>query len=109
MQYLTHIDMCPDYDLENELKHFFHRVHHIKRKLRQERDALVLNRIQRSRCKANLLDMETLENEFYAISYREDIKVLYRKVQRYVKLDHERLMSVFGSEESKRCSLFITL
>lgn len=96
MYYLTHIGMRSNYDLENELKHFFHRVHHIKRRLQQEKDALVLNRIERSRCKANLLDIERLENEFYAISYRDDVKVLYRKVQRYVKLDHERLMSTFG-------------
>ncbi|BAF72570.1 hypothetical protein [Sulfurovum sp. NBC37-1] len=109
MYYLTAIDRCRISDLENELRDFFHRVHHVKRRLQRERDRLELNRIQRARCKANLMDIEKLEYEFHAISYRDDVRELYRKVHRFVKLDHERLMDTFGRETVNRCSLFIAL
>jgi len=109
MYYLTSIDMCQNNDLESELRHFFHRIHHIKRRLAEERSRLPLNRMQRSRCKSNLLQMQSMENEFHAISHTDDVKVLYRKIQQFVKLDHERLMWTFGMEKIKRSSLFITL
>ncbi|QOR62589.1 hypothetical protein ACM66Z_03735 [Sulfurovum sp. ST-21] len=109
MYYLSSIDMCSDYELENELKQFFVRLHHIKQRLSQERATLTLNRTQRKRCRQNILDLEKLERDFYALSYKEDIKHLYRKIHRYVKLDHERLMETFGRETMGRCSLFIAL
>ncbi|RRS29957.1 MAG: hypothetical protein P794_09065 [Epsilonproteobacteria bacterium (ex Lamellibrachia satsuma)] len=108
MYHLTYIDMRMNSELENELRQFFHRVRSIKRRLQQERSSLTLNRIQRNRCRNNLLNMESVENEFHAISHRDDVKVLYRKLQRYVKLDHERLMNTFGTEEFEGCSLFIS-
>jgi hypothetical protein len=101
--------MCGYAELENELKYFFNRLHHIKRRLFQERAALSLNRIQRNRCRQNILDLESLERDLYEVSHKEDIRHLYRKVHRYVKLDHERLMDMFGKETVSRCSLFIAL
>ena len=109
MYYLTSIEMCGYAELENELKHFFSRLHHIKRRLLQEKASLSLNRIQRNRCRQNILDLERLERDLYEVSHKEDIRHLYRKVQRYVKLDHERLIELFGKETFSRCSLFIAL
>jgi len=109
MYYLSSIDLCDPGELEYELKHFFLRLHHIKRTLQQERETLALNRIQRSRCRQNILDLERLERDFYALSHQEDIRHLYRKVHRFVKLDPERLMDRFGRETVNRCSMFIAL
>ncbi len=109
MYCLTAIDSQTHVELENELKHFFHRVHTLKHRLKQEQGSLVLNRLQRVRCKENLLRFETLESEFYAITYRDDIRELYRKVQRYVKLDHDRLMHTFGTEHITRTTLFVSI
>ena len=109
MHYLPSIDMCANYELENELRHFFGRLHQIKRKLTDEQSRLALNRIQRSRCRQNISELEALERDFYALSHQDDIQYLYRKVQRYVKLDPERLMDTFGRETMGRCSLFVAL
>jgi len=109
MYYLTSIDRCRISDLESELRDFFHRVHYLKRKLQRERDRLTLNRIQRARCRENLLGIEKLEQDFHAISYRDDVRELYKKVQHYVKLDHEMLMHTFGRETFTHCSLYIKL
>ncbi len=109
MHYLPSIEMCGYSELENELRHFFGRLHQIKRRLNEERSRLTLNRIQRSRCRQNILELEALERDFYALSHRDDIQYLYRKVHRYVKLDHERLMHLFGRETMGRCSLFVAL
>ena len=107
MYYLTSIDMCHNRELESELSYFFQRIRAIKRRLREERSSLALNRMQRMRCKENLLTIEKLENEFYGISHSDDVKIMYRKIQQYVKLDHERLMHTFGYETFKRHSLFL--
>ncbi len=109
MYYLTSIDCCTTKELESELRSFFGRLHHLKRRLNTEAALLRLNRIQRSRCRQNILDLEVLERDFYALSYREDIRYLYRKVHRYVKLDQESLMETFGRETLSRCSLFVAL
>jgi len=109
MYCLTTIDSQKHVELESELKHFFHRVHTLKRRLKQEQDSLVLNRLQRARCKENLLRFETLESEFYAIAYQDDIRELYRKVQHYVKLDQDRLMHIFGTEHITRTTLFVSI
>ena len=109
MYYLTSIDRCTTKELECELRSFFSRLHYLKRRLNTEAASLRLNRIQRSRCRQNILDLEALERDFYALSYREDIRHLYRKVHRYVKLDQERLMETFGRETLSRCSMFVAL
>jgi len=109
MHYLSSIDLCSHDELENELRHFFTRLHQIKRRLSQEQTALRLNRIQRNRCRQNVLDLEKLERDFYALSHQEDVRHLYRKVHRFVKLDHERLMDTFGHVTVNRSSLFIAL
>jgi len=109
MYYLTSIDMCHNRDLESELSHFFQRIRMIKRRLHEEQSSLVLNRMQRIRCKGNLLTIEKLENEFYSISHSDDVKIMYRKIQQYVKLDHERLMHTFGTEHIGRTTLFVSI
>ena len=109
MYYLSSIDRCATSELENELRHFFSRLHQLKRQLQQEQARERLNRIQRARCRQNLLDLEKVERDFYALSHPEDIRHLYRKVHRYVKLDHQRLMQTFGQERVGRCSLFVAL
>ena len=109
MYCLTTIDMQPASELENELRYFFRRIRAVKRKLQQEQDRLFLNRLQRARCKANLLKIEMLEEEFYAISYRDDVRELYRILHHYVKLDHERLMHTFGTETVSHTSLYIAI
>ena len=108
MYYLSSIDRCGYTELENELRHFFNRLRKIKQQLRQQHHA-DLNRIQRYRCKQNILELERLESDFGALTYREDIRHLYRKVQRYVKLDHERLIGIFSRETLGQHSLFIAL
>jgi len=57
----------------------------------------------------NLFDLEKVEQDFYALGHKEDIRHLYRKVHRYVKLDQERLLYTFGQERVGRCSLFVAL
>ncbi len=109
MYYLSSIDRCATGELENELRHFFSRLHRLKRELQHEEARERLNRIQRARCRENLLDLEKVERDFYALSHQEDIRHLYRKVHRYVKLDHQRLMQTFGEERVGRCSLFVAL
>jgi len=108
MYYLSSIDRCGYSELESELKHFFSRIHHIKQQLMQQQ-RFGLNRIQRYRCKQNVLELERLESDFDALSYREDVRHLYRKVHRYVKLDHKRLIALFGRETLGRHSLFTAL
>ena len=109
MYYLTSIDMCHHRELESELSYFFQRIRRIKRRLHEEHSSLTLNRMQRNRCKGNLLTIEKLENEFHSISHSDDVKIMYRKIQQYVKLDHERLMRIFGREKVQATSLFIAL
>ncbi len=109
MYRLQCFDTQPVSDLESELRHFFSRLHSIKRQLQQAQTRERLNRIQRARCRQNLLDLEKVERDFYALGHQEDIRHLYRKVHRYVKLDHHRLMQTFGQETVERCSLFVAL
>ena len=109
MYYLSSIDHCQTSELENELRYFFRRLHHLKQRLNNEAGSLRLNRVQRSRCRENILNLESAEREFYALSYREDIRHLYRKLHRYVKLDQERLLDLFGEETLKRCSMFVAI
>ncbi len=109
MYYLTSIDMCHNRELERELSCFFQRIRRIKRRLHEEHASLILNRTQRNRCKKNLLTLEKFENEFHSISHSDDVKIMYRKIQQYVKLDHDRLMQLFGREKVQATSLFITL
>jgi len=108
MYYLSSIDRCNPHELAHELRHFFRRLQRIKGQLSLSQSS-GLNRIQRYRCKQNILELERLESDFDAHAYREDIRHLYRKVHRYVKLDDTRLMTLFGRETLGRHSLFIAL
>jgi len=109
MHYLLSIDQYDNRELENELRCFFGNLHQLKHKLNEEAAALRLNRIQRRRCRENILNLEKLEQDFLALTYEGDIKPLYRKVQHYVKLDQKRLMDTFGHETVKHYSMFISL
>ena len=109
MHYLSLIDRCLTAELESELRYFFRRLHQLKQRLNSEAASLRLNRIQRSRCKENILNLENAEREFCALSYREDIRHLYRKLHRYVKLDQERPLDLFGEETINRSSIFVAL
>ncbi len=66
-----------------------------------------LNRLQRSRCRANLLIFEEIEREFNRIDYTEDIEVLYNHLSRYLYLDKSDLIDVLGNEEIRVKSLFL--
>ena len=66
-----------------------------------------LNRLQRSRCRANLLIFEEMEREFNIIDYTEDIEVLYNHLSRYLYLDKSDLIDVLGNEEIRVKSLFL--
>jgi len=109
MRYLSSIDMCARHELENELKYFFVRLRHIRRRLDRDGATLKLNRLQRNRCRENLLALEQIEQDFYALTYPDDLTHLYRKLHRYVKLDPESLMDVFGREQVGRRTLFVAL
>ena len=109
MHYLLSIDQYGARELEEELRYFFGRIHHLKRRLKQEASSLHLNRIQRRRCYENILDLEALERDFYTLSHKEDIRHLYRNVCRYVKLDQDRLLNEFGYNDIRCPSLFSAL
>ena len=109
MHCLPSIDMIAEQELESELRHFFGRLHRIRNTLVRERSRSVLNRIQRARCRENLYHLERLERDFHALAHPEDVRHLYRKVHRYIKLDGERLIRLFGQEEIGRCSLFVAI
>lgn len=109
MHYLSSIDRCSHTELENELKYFFHRLHHIKQRLKKENSAIGYNRTQRHRCQQNLLNFEVLERDFCHLSYQDDLYHLYRKVHHYVKLDQEQLLHTFSRQMITPTSLFIAL
>ena len=94
----------PQSEVVPELQAFFARLKVVRRQLGREP---YLNRIQRSRCRANLLALESLEREFRSIDYPEDFLHLYRRLRRYLYLDSEGLAHVLGRESVERCSLFL--
>ena len=91
-------------DLVSRLRDFFSRTRQLRSRLEQTRD---LNRLQRMRCRRNLLQLEAMERQFYAIDHREDYRQMHRGLRRYLYLDGNDLMLVLGREEIRRFSLFI--
>jgi len=89
-----------------ELQGFFRRVRQVRRELGIRP---YLNRLQRERCRNNLLRLELLEREFHAIDYREDYLELHRRLRRYLYLDSQDLARVLSSEELRRIRLFTPL
>ena len=87
-----------------ELQAFFARVRTVRAHLGRRP---YLNRIQRNRCRANLLYLESLEREFRAIDYREDFRHLHRRIRRYLYLNSRDLAWVLGRESVQNCSLFL--
>jgi hypothetical protein len=86
-----------------ELQGFFQRLRQVRRNLGCEP---YLNRLQRERCRRNLLSLESLEREFHAIDYREDYWELHRRLRRYLYLDSRDLARVLATEELRRIRLF---
>jgi len=87
-----------------QLREFFARLRTVRRDLGQRP---YLNRLQRIRCRENLLVLEELEREFHRIDYPEDFFELHRKLRRYLYLDSEGLAYVLGQERVERTSLFL--
>ncbi len=109
MYALPTIEMYETRELERELKTFFTRLRYMKQQLQLEGSSLPLNRLQRSRCKSNLMLLERLEKDFYALSYQDDILHIYRKLQGYVKLDYHALVLHLGHKRVEVASLFTAL
>ena len=91
-------------DLHSQLRDFFSRTRRLRSRLEQTR---TLNRLQRMRCRRNLLLLQDLEREFHAIDYREDYRQLHRNLRRYLYLESRDLLQVLGQEELRQISLFI--
>ncbi len=91
-------------DLVSQLRDFFSRTRQLRSRLERTR---ALNRLQRMRCRRNLLQLEAMERQFYAIDHREDYRQMHQGLRRYLYLDGNDLMLVLGREEIRRFSLFI--
>jgi hypothetical protein len=102
---LTHLDACESDALRSDLRLFFHRARRLKAQLRTP--VYGLNRLQRMRCIDNLYAIERLEREYYALSHPDDVRELYRFVQRYVKLDDAMLSRAMAQEKIRFPSLFV--
>ena len=86
------------------LRDFFYRVREAKRVLDRVE---YLNRLQRDRCKSNLLELLKLEIEFKKIDYREDYYEMHKLLNRYLYLSVADLISTLGYEKVEVKSLFI--
>ena len=106
MNRLSYCERQPSIDgkIVPELQAFFARLRRVRADLGRRP---YLNRLQRNRCRANLLYLETLEREFRSIDYREDFYHLHRRVRRYLYLDSRDLAWVLGRESVQNCSLFL--
>ena len=88
----------------SELRHFFRRLEQVRSFLGREP---YLNRLQRRRCRNNLVQLQALEREFLSIEYAEDYLELHRRLRRYLYLDSCDLARVLGSESIPSVSLFL--
>ena len=91
-------------DSDTVLRDFFYRVREAKRTLDRVDH---LNRLQRDRCKYNLLELSKLEMEFRKIDYSEDYYEMHKLLNRYLYLSVEDLISTLGYERVEIRSLFI--
>jgi len=87
-----------------ELRSFFRRVHRVRQELGVRP---YLNRLQRRRCRENLLILLEREREFHAVEYREDFRELHRQLRRWLYLESGDLARVLAEEELERRSLFL--
>ena len=106
---MVHLSYCVrepaiEAEIVPQLQHFFARLRAVRSNLGRQP---YLNRIQRNRCRANLLYLERLEREFHAIDYREDFLHLHRRLRRYLYLESRDLAWVLGRESVQNCSLFL--
>ncbi len=83
---------------------FFLKMRAAKRELNGIRR---LNRLQRGRCRSNILRLEEIEREFHRVEHVEDISVVYRSLNRYLFLSKSDLIDVLADEEVKVKSLFL--
>ena len=102
------IAYCPEPlsidELIHQLRSFFTRSRALRLALSPKSP---LNRLQRQRCKDNLLNLERLERQFYAIEHSDDYHYLHRRLCRYLYLDSRGLMLTLGHEEIECIDLFI--
>ncbi len=102
------ITYCPEPlsndELIHQLRSFFARSRALRLALNPRSP---LNRLQRKRCKDNLLNLERLERQFFAIEHSEDYHHLHRMLRRYLYLDSRGLMLTLGHEEIECIDLFI--
>jgi hypothetical protein len=91
--------------LRSDLRLFFNRARRLKAQLHMP--VYGLNRLQRMRCMDNLCAIERLEREYYALSHPDDVREIYRFVQRYVKLDDAMLSREMAREKIRIPSLFV--
>ena len=95
-----------DREFEAQLRGFFTKIRDIKMNL--DKKEPYLNRIQRIRCRDNILKLEMLEREFHSIEYREDFEYIHKKLRRYLYLNRKDLTIVLSQESLKRdLSLFL--
>ena len=66
-----------------------------------------LNRLQRSRCKNNLLILEEIQREFNRVEYIDDITLIYQNLNRYLYLSKSDLIDILANEEIRVKSLFL--
>ena len=83
---------------------FFFKIRAAKRELNHIRK---INRLQRSRCRNNLLMLEELEKEFNKIEHIDDIEAIFNLLNRYLYLNKSDLIDVLAHEEIDTKSLFL--
>jgi len=109
MYYLSSIDDMGYDNMESQLRQFFFRTRHIRRRITGADTDRSLNRIQRQRCRNNLDILDRLEADFHALGYREDVRHLYRRVLGLVRLDHCQLMEMLGHQQLGKISIFTAI
>jgi hypothetical protein len=87
-----------------ELRAFFRTLQQVRTELGVRP---YLNRLQRRRCRDNLVRLQALEREFLSIEYAEDYLELHRHLRRYLYLESGDLARVLGSESIPSVSLFL--
>lgn len=103
MNLLYRVDMGYD-ERRRVVSDFFIKMRAAKQELNHIRR---INRLQRSRCRSNLLRLEELECEFHRVEHIEDIDAIFDALNRYLYLNKSDLIEVLAKEEIKVKSLFL--
>ncbi len=103
MNLLCRVEMGYD-ERRRVVSDFFIKMRAAKQELNHVRR---INRLQRSRCRSNLLRLEELESEFHRVEHIEDIDAIFDALNRYLYLSKSDLIEVLAKEEIKIKSLFL--